>query len=115
MSIPTQCHLWQAGELTSNDLHEALALVEEFMDEPHRGRYLRQCKRCGQLYFHEFSESIDWVDGEDPQYQIYLPVDSREEVDLLLTSDEFRSHSFSPRLMSDFPKEARTPRVYWMR
>ncbi len=115
MKNPTQCHLWQTESLTSRELQESLVLIEEFTDESHHGQYLRQCKLCGQLYLHEFLEWIDWVDGDDPQLQTYLPVDSIADVEKLLNSDGFRLESHSPRLVSDFPKDAQSPRIYWVR
>jgi hypothetical protein len=63
MSFPSQCHLWQADTLTTGDLLQALTAVETFVDEPHRTRDLRKGKVCGQLYFQEFLDWIDWVNG----------------------------------------------------
>ena len=97
------------------DLLEALTVVETFMDEPHQTRDLRKCKFCGQLYFHEFLDWIDWEKGDDPQCQTYIPVESKDEIDPLLRADEFGLQAFSPRLLADWPKEAELPRIQWMR
>lgn len=115
MSIPAQCHLWQAAELTTSDVNEAFTVVETFLDESHQTRDLLKCKLCGQLYFHEFLEWIDWEAGNDPQYQTFVPIGSKEEVDPLLRVDEFGLQSFSPRLLVDFPKAAKSARVRWVR
>jgi hypothetical protein len=115
MSIPAQCHLWQAAELSPKDLGEALMIVEGFLNEPHQLRDLRKCKLCGQLYFHESLDWIDWEKGDDPQSQTFIPVDSKEEIDPLLRADEFGLQSFSPRLLADYPKQPQLPRVHWVR
>ena len=115
MSIPAQCHLWQAETLTMKDLLEALTAVETFLDEPHQTRDLRKCKTCGQLYFHEFLDWIDWQKGDDPQCQTFIPVDSKNDIGPLLRADEFSLQSFSPRLLADYPKGAESCRIHWVR
>jgi hypothetical protein len=75
---------------------------------------LRRCKICGQLYFHEFDEQIDWVSGNDPQFQTYVPVESREEAEALLHSAEVSALTVTPRLHSDFPEDAKQPKVFWV-
>ena len=115
MSIPEKCHLWLAERLTMKDLAEALTVVETFLDEPHQTRDLRKCRFCGQLYFHEFLDWVDWVNGDDPQFQTYIPVASREEIGPLLQADEFALQSFSPRLLADYPKEPGPFRIQWIR
>jgi hypothetical protein len=115
MKNPTQCHLWDKENLTAKDLHDSFAVVERFVEEPHHSRSLRRCKECGQLYFHEFYEWVDWVNGNDPQYQTYIPVESRDEIETLLNATKFTLLAFSPRLQSDFPKDAQEPKVYWIR
>ena len=115
MSIPAQCHLWQAEKLTMKDLLEALTVVEAILDEPHQTRDLRKCEFCGQLYFHEFLDWIDWEKGDDPQFQTFIPVDSKEEIGPLREADEFGLQSFSPRLLADYPKEPERHRIHWVR
>jgi hypothetical protein len=39
---------------------ETFELVEEYDDERHLGRSLRKRRECGQLYFREWHEWIDW-------------------------------------------------------
>ncbi len=97
------------------DLLESLTVVETYLDESHLTRDLRKCKFCGQLYFHEFVDSIDWEKGDDPQYQTFIPVDSKEEIGLFLDVDEFGLQSFSPRLLADYPKGAEQHRIQWVR
>jgi hypothetical protein len=114
MKKPINCHLWQMEHLTPADLHGCFERVEQFMDDSHHTRSLLKCRRCGQLYFYEFYEWIDWEGGNDPQYQTYIPVESQEDIDSLLNTNEFTILSFSPRLQSDFPRDAREPKVFWI-
>lgn len=44
-------------------------------------RQLMKCQDCGQLYFHEFYEEVDFRDGEDRQYFIFIPVDNIKVAD----------------------------------
>jgi len=67
MHRPTRCHLWQVDVLQSQDLRDIFEVVETFEDTSHFSRCLVR-RRCGQLYFYQFHETIDWEDGDDPQY-----------------------------------------------
>jgi len=77
---PVQCTLWSNPELigAAKDRFEA---VETFVDESHLHRSLLKCRECGQLYFSEFYEMVDWDDGDDAQYTAYVPVETPAEID----------------------------------
>jgi len=79
---PVQCTLWSNPELigAAKDRFEA---VETFVDESHLHRSLLKCRECGQLYFSEFYEMVDWDDGDDAQYTAYVPVETPAEIDAL--------------------------------
>jgi len=36
------------------------------------------CPQCAQQFVSVFTETVDWVDGEDPQYWTLLPVTVEE-------------------------------------
>lgn len=114
MNKPTNCHLWQRENLTAKDLYGCFEAVEQFLDDEHHRRSLLRCRQCGQLYFYEFYEWIDWEGGNDPQYRTHIPVESREEINALLNTNEFTMLNFSPRLQSDFPRDAEEPKVFWV-
>ncbi len=101
--------------LTAKDLYGCFTVVEQFVDDVHDRRSLLRCKQCGQLYFYEFHEWIDWTGGNDPQYRTYIPVESPDEIEMLRNSTELTLLRFSPRLHSDFPRDAEEPKVYWVR
>ena len=62
MTEPTQCALWLKPEL-AEPLKDRFNLVETYVEEAHWWRYLLECRECGQLYFFEFYEQIDWEGG----------------------------------------------------
>jgi hypothetical protein len=114
MNPPTRCHLWRNETLTTTEIYETLEKVETYDDDDHYSRRLMRCRDCGQLYFREFIEEIDWEGGNDPQYSTYIPVETEAEIAALRATDRFGLLAFSPRLLVDFPKEAKEPRVHWV-
>jgi hypothetical protein len=115
MPAPTQCALWDRPELLLAPGERPFELVETYLDESHLRRSLLRCRECGQLYFHEFYEEIDWVDGEDPQYSTFIPVADPAEIERLKAASSPGLLSFAPRLQRDFPKGASAPTVRWVR
>lgn len=111
---PIQCLLWQKDELTSQDLHNCFELIETYEEDGHFSRRLVKCKECGQLYFKEFYEWIDWENGNDPQYITFIPVEINDDIERLKRSNVFELLEFRPCLRSDFPSTAITPKVYWL-
>lgn len=83
---------------------EHFNVVTAYDDESHLFRYLLSCNQCGQLFFFEFYEEIDWENGDDPQYTTYIPVDSREEADALHLRNSFELLAITPRLQFDSGK-----------
>lgn len=71
---PRQCIFWHDPERVRGVLKEGFELLEQYVHESHLRRYLLKCRECGQLYFFEFYEEIDWQKGNDPQSTKYIPV-----------------------------------------
>lgn len=117
MVIPTQCHLWQKEPLTSEDIRmdKNFEFLFTFEEDTHLIRRLVQCKDCGQLYFYEFYELIDWVGGNDPQYRTFIPVESEEEARKLAQMTQFALLQFYPRLLSGWPADEERPIIRWVR
>jgi len=79
-SPPVLCHLLQNDEVEYyTDLHNSLEEVKEYIHESHLWRHLKRCKKCGQLFFFEFYEWIDWEKRNDPQYDTWIPVKNDQE------------------------------------
>lgn len=57
--------------------------IQTFEDTSHWWRHLLKCEDCGQLYFHEFYEEVDWQDGDDPQFWTFIPVYTDQDVERL--------------------------------
>ena len=113
MKEPTDCILWNEPEKISSEEFSGFDVVEKYVDTSHWERSLLKCRECGQLYFHEFYEEVDWEDGEDPQYWTYIPVESDEEIALLKKTTFVELLQFFPRLQKDFPKSAKKPKIFW--
>lgn len=111
--IPTKCKLWGLKNITSADLNywTNFDILETFEDESHLIRRLLKCKECGQLYFYEFCEEIDWVNGDDPQWRKYIPVENQEEAEKMAQMSPLELLQFSPRLQDDSSKET----IKWIR
>ena len=114
MKAPTQCALWEKPELMDEpNRRDRFELLETFVDENHEFRDLLKCKECGQLYFFEFYEDIDWVDSDDPQYWTYVPVKTGAEIEMLKKASPVKLLEYLPQLRRDWPKGAKSPKTYW--
>jgi hypothetical protein len=111
---PTQCVLWQQPALIVSLDDERFEALETFVESSHWDRALLKCRECGQLYFWEFYETIDWEGGDDAQYSTYIPVQTPEEVDALKEATVFEIRDFSPRLQQDHPTGAKAATVRWI-
>jgi hypothetical protein len=89
-------------------------LLDTYAKESHWWRYLLKCRECGQLYFFEFDEDIDWDEGNDPQYSIYIPVESDDQIAMLKDTSPLQLLRFFPRLQKVFPKDAEAPSAHWV-
>ena len=114
MKNPIECHLWQMPKLTAEDLHGCFDTLEVFDDESHYRSCLLKCNKCGQLYYYEFHEEIDWAEGNDSAYRVYIPVETPDEVKMLLNSRGHGLREFSPRLVYSWPSDRGGAEVYWV-
>ena len=115
---PEDCILWEHPELLL-DAGQYLLFeeVEEYrvQNDSHLSRRLLKCRECGQLYFYEFYEEIDWDDGDDSQWQTYVPVKTEEEIEILKATGQTSLMKHSPRLQLDWPKGQKIKKVFWIR
>jgi hypothetical protein len=107
-SVPEQCHLKRDGDPSKDQLRRDLEVIETYVDESHLMRRLEKCRMCGQLYFYEFKEEIDWVGGNDPQYLTWIPVDDPESAKELSRLNYLEILQF-PSIRCDFPFDAQAP------
>lgn len=77
MIEPTQCHLWtEEQSLTPHGLDHNFDLIERHYDSSHLMYALMSCKLCGQKYFYEYKDEVDYENGNDPYYLTYIPIGS---------------------------------------
>jgi hypothetical protein len=114
MKAPTQCILWKHPEVVKEPRSDRFECLETYEDDSHWSRCLLKCRECGQRYFYEFYEQIDWVDGDDPQYVTYIPVESAEDIEALKQTSELGLLRFGPRLQKDWPKGATEAKIHWV-
>jgi hypothetical protein len=50
------------------------------VDESHFHVIILLCQQCSQRFVSVFAETIDWLDGEDPQFWTLLPITGDEAV-----------------------------------
>lgn len=97
---PAQCHLWAKDCFADEDL-DCLVFVKEYIDSPHLSRWLSRCELCGQLYFGEFYEVVDWNKGDDKQYATLIPVESESEADEISELSPFQILMMHPMIVDD--------------
>ena len=60
-----------------------LTRVAELIDESHFHVMILECGRCTQRFISIFTETIDWSDGDDPQYWQLMPINGAEAAVLI--------------------------------
>ena len=100
LPAPTQCVLWEKPELVGE--RDRFDTVEELIDESHLSRSVLKCRECGQLYFYEFYEIVDWKEGNDRIYWTFIPLDTPTRVEALKGASVFDLMRYTPRLLRDF-------------
>jgi hypothetical protein len=98
---PTQCILWDHPDHITGRFPGIFDKIESYEDDSHLTRSLYKCKECGQLYFHEWYEWVDWEEGNDKMYTTLIPVQTQAEIDTLKKTDTFMLMTFFPRLQLD--------------
>ncbi len=108
--------MWRKENLTDEDIdiQNDFELLHTFIDESHLCRYLLKCKDCGQLYFYEFYEEIDWKEGNDPQYRTFIPIGTKDEAKKIAKMLPLQLLLLSPRLQNDWLAKADKSKIYWI-
>jgi hypothetical protein len=100
---------WEAVKSLKTDI--------DLIDESHFKIKIRSCKKCGQQFLSVFTETIDWKDGEDPQYWTVIPLTTEEAERLSSKGSDFEAALVAlpdarRSLRHDFPKGS-GPKSYW--
>ncbi|OGJ67519.1 hypothetical protein A2947_02355 [Candidatus Peribacteria bacterium RIFCSPLOWO2_01_FULL_54_110] len=112
---PVQCHLWKKDKLVFDDLiWDKFDHIRTFVDTSHYSTDILRCKECGQLYYFEWYEHIDWLHGNDPQHWTFIPIDSEEAAEDMLNKLPIELLQINPRLQYDWPHKEGRPEVRWI-
>ena len=108
---------WPAAADKAWEAVLSLAIDAELVDESHFAVIIRSCPECRQRFVFVFTETVDWVDSEDPQFWTVLPVTEQEVEGLSRAGTDITSalNALAPRRQSlchDFPK-GENPKEYW--
>ena len=110
---PINCVFWDSPELVEDPIETRFLVLNTFNDESHFWRYLLKCKECGQLYFFEFNEHINWSgegDGNDYQYSTWIPISQPQDAQSLNERSilELVDPTLIPRIQSDLTPDRKT-------
>src|SRR5579862_2189069 len=74
---------WPPSAEAAERARLTLTTQVELIDESHFHVTIRACPRCSQRFVSIFTETIDWADGDDPQYISMLPITPDEAAGLI--------------------------------
>jgi hypothetical protein len=109
---------WPPSADAARAAGQALTREADLIRESHFSVMLRACPSCGQRFVSVFTETIDWEDGDDPQYWTLLPVTDAEAADLVQRGDSLDEETLNGlgrgrrSLQHDHPK-GKPARSYW--
>jgi hypothetical protein len=111
-------HCWPPAADAAWEARSALGVASELIDESHFHVMILTCPRCSQRFLSVFTETIDWEDGEDPQYWTLLPVTDAEAAGVLwqresLTESMFETLGPSRRCLRRAHPKGAGPTVFW--
>jgi hypothetical protein len=109
---------WPASADAAWEARAGLDSEQELIDESHLHVTIRACRSCSQRFVSIFNETVDWVDGDDPQYWTLLPVTAAEAANLTAQGGSVTEMGLNALgrgrrcLRHDHPKGA-PARSYW--
>jgi len=69
---------WPDSADSAWEARSGLDQQRELVDESHFHVLVLSCPECGQAFLSVFMESIDWDDGDDPQFWSVVPIEEAE-------------------------------------
>ena len=109
---------WPASADAAHEARYSLTRVADLVNESHFHVMIRACPGCAQQFVSVFTETIDWADGEDPQFWTLLPLTADEASDLVRQGSSLTEAALNALgkgrkcLRHDHPKGARA-RSFW--
>ncbi len=86
---------WPSSPEGADAAYRALTREADLIDESHFHVMIRACSSCSQRFLSIFTEMIDWVDGDDPQYWTLLPITEVEAADLIRQGNSFTEQTLN--------------------
>lgn len=109
------CVLWKDPDATlARPMKDVFSLEWESPCESHFWRYALKCRDCGQTYFFQFLEEIDWDEGLDAQVSIYIPYEGQSALDALKREDRLSVLLNRPQLRKESPLGKRETTLTWL-
>ena len=111
-------HCWPPAADSAWEARGALTRVVELIDESHYHVMILACSGCTQWFVSVFTETIDWENGDDPQYWTLVPITAAESADLVqerVSPTDTNLNALGPgrrSLRRDHPKGV-APRLFW--
>lgn len=115
MINPIQCRYWNEPEALNGGYWDAFERLEHIVDARHLDRMELRCKECGQHYFYEFTEEVDWENGGDKQYVTLIPVRNKTDIQILCQTSVLGLHADFPRLQMNNVDANRPNQWIWNR
>ena len=123
MERPLEVGPWLARTETpsadaAQEARRTLTREAVLLEESHFNAMIRACPGCSQRFVSVFTETIDWEDGDDPQYGTLLPVTTAEAVALVQQGSDLTEATLNALgsgrkcLRYDHPK-GEEPRSFW--
>lgn len=109
---------WPSDPDIAWEARSTLDREADLIDESHFHVMVLSCSRCSQRFLSVLTETIDWVDGDDPQHWMLLPITDAEATELIQAKGsvtDAQIGALGPRrrcLRHDHPKGA-ARRSFW--
>jgi hypothetical protein len=111
-------HCWPSAAEAALAAKSTLVRKKDLIDQSHFHAMIRACPHCAQRFVSVFTETIDWMDGDDPQYCTLMPITEMEAVDLVqqcdsLTEDKLDALARGRRSLHEDKPKGSASRVFW--
>jgi hypothetical protein len=78
VSAPDSCKMWSDPTAETLAPGKAYVLVEVLSESSHHARRIVRCTCCGFHWLQDYSDAIDWDNGDDPSWQTFAPAGDLE-------------------------------------
>ena len=97
---------FQAEAAAAWDAMRQFPRLAHLVDESHFDIQILECPQCGHRGVQVFTETIDWADGDDPQYWSVVPLTLAESEELIAQAKQVDGNRIEA---VTFPSDGATP------